>query len=113
MDLAGAAIPAINQQNSSVAFDVLGVLDMAERGEQVAFQHLAALLHLEVALVVVGLIPHPVRQYKADSEHPVVGGFGHRGQQKPLPSVLCQKQRLVAVKQWHSREVPPAEHPSE
>mmetsp|Transcript_54579 Transcript_54579/g.153272 ORF Transcript_54579/g.153272 Transcript_54579/m.153272 type:complete len:330 (-) Transcript_54579:352-1341(-) len=114
VNLARLAIPTIDQQHADITLDVLRLLHVAEGGEQVTCEQLPApLLHLEVALVVVRLVPDPVRRDEQDTQHAVVHHAGDRRKHQPGPSVVCEEKRVVAIEQRHASEVPPAEHPTE
>mmetsp|Transcript_24570 Transcript_24570/g.61463 ORF Transcript_24570/g.61463 Transcript_24570/m.61463 type:complete len:210 (+) Transcript_24570:591-1220(+) len=87
---------------------------MPERREQVALQDLPALLHLEVALVVIRLVPHPISQDEQNDKHGVVKRCWHIGEENQTrPSVHGEEHGLIAIQKRHAREVPPAQHPPE
>mmetsp|Transcript_18176 Transcript_18176/g.49873 ORF Transcript_18176/g.49873 Transcript_18176/m.49873 type:complete len:343 (+) Transcript_18176:234-1262(+) len=104
-------VPTVDEQHSGVALDVLCILDMPEGRKEVAPDHLPALLHLEIAFVVVGLVPNPVGNQQRPDKDRIVKRHRRR-QHKVRLGEARQEQRLVAVQERHAREVPPAQHPT-
>mmetsp|Transcript_17138 Transcript_17138/g.44102 ORF Transcript_17138/g.44102 Transcript_17138/m.44102 type:complete len:239 (-) Transcript_17138:795-1511(-) len=112
VDLPGPPIPTVDEEDANIALDVLGVLHVPEGREEVAIDDLTAALHLEVALVVVSLIPDAVRDDQRNGQDQVVHSREGR-QHQARPGVRHEEERLVAVEQRHASQVPPAQHPAE
>mmetsp|Transcript_7401 Transcript_7401/g.18672 ORF Transcript_7401/g.18672 Transcript_7401/m.18672 type:complete len:247 (+) Transcript_7401:97-837(+) len=115
VDLPSAGVPPVDEQHTGLTLDVLRVRHVPEGRKQVpVYQDLPALLHLEVALVVVRLVPNAVGEHDEHSDDGVVYHCRHtRWQNQARPRVLGKEEGLVAVQQRHACKIPPAEHPTE
>ena len=109
MDLAGEAVPAVDQDAvADVGLDDLGVVDClpGQLGEGLALDHLAALHGAEAVLLAVAAVPDPVDKQVAGVE---------RNKRIAVPAVLLGRvvgevDGAVAVRQGDTSKVPEDEH---